>query len=77
MAVCAAHRQLKSQLKLLVLQKLADLTGYWHRHQTPHEVVTGNVNDILPVKDKTERDEYEHSGGVFPSETEATRSARS
>ena len=47
-----AHRQLQSQLKLLILEELADLTGDGHGHQAPHKVVTGNVHHILPARDK-------------------------
>lgn len=47
-----AHRQLKSQLKLLVLKKLLDLAGYRHGNQAPNKVVAGNVHNIWPVGDK-------------------------
>lgn len=57
MSDSVAHCQLKSQLKLLVLKKLSDLAGYGHGHQAPHKVVAGNIDSILPVKDKnTEQD---------------------
>lgn len=57
MCGCAAHRQLKSQLELLVLKKLPDLRGYRHGHQAPHKVVAGDVHYVLPVKDERRKNE--------------------
>lgn len=47
--VSGAHRQLESQLKLLVLKQLADLAGDGDGHQAPHKVVAGHVHYVGPA----------------------------
>lgn len=48
-----AHRQLEGQLKLLVLEQLADLAGDGDGHQAPHKVVAGHVDHVGPAGDQS------------------------
>lgn len=54
-----AHRQLESQLKLLVLEKLVDLAGYGQGNKAPNKVVAGNVDNVWPLEDKMQKRERE------------------
>lgn len=52
-----AHRQLEGQLKLLVLEQLADLAGDGDGHQAPHKVVAGHVDHVGPAGGAEQRGE--------------------
>lgn len=49
--VGGAHRKLEGQLKLLVLEQLADLAGNGDGHQAPHKVVAGHIHNVGPAGD--------------------------
>lgn len=46
-----AHRQLEGQLKLLVLEQLADLARDGDGHEPPHKVVAGHIHNVGPAGD--------------------------
>ena len=81
----AAHRQLKRQLKLLVLKELPDLAGNGDGHKTPHKMVAGHVHNVRPETGREwrwgrERLQFDlstgeklHKSGLFSSKNSSDR----